>query len=824
MNATTADAQKSAAIRQRIIVHTPEPGAGAGQYVAAFVKALAVSGVQTILFCPRNFAYQQEVSAMGAQIVRAPNRKINAANLWRRVLRNAEFVAAGAPKFWATVRTGDVVHFQFAMHLGLGLPFLAIARMKGASTVLTVHDPVPHRWILPRPFRFIEKALINIEYSLCSRLIVHNQAGKQILTDHSHLCSSVITVIPHGPLNPIPAGGVDSKASSRVEPLRLLAFGSLRENKGLDVAIAAVQRVRQSSIDRPIVLTIAGTLPNAGEREYWKRCLRIIAAEPAGIEVLERPFDDDEVGLLFARHDAVLLPYGDFHSESGVAMLALSQARPIIATPAGGLRELLDEVDCGILIESPTVNAVMAAIQKAVFLPPVVLRSKGWNGYRHVLSHRCWTSIAQRTRILYHSLACAPLETAEPKVVLHTPEPGSSAALYVNALSAALTAEKLPIRVVCPANHRARQAMERNPMIDIRVCGERATDTHVSLAVKLTQNLRFIISSCKTLLAATNPGDIAHFQYILHLPFGLIFLICAKVKRAHIVFTVHDPVPHKFLFPRILRGLEVRTLALAYKWSDALIVHSEAGKRKLVDAFAVSATRIRVIVHGPYELKEKVRVRPESNCLELLFFGSLRENKGPHLAIEAVQRLAAEGLAVRLTIAGEVVNRKEQKYWQHCRTLIDTASGAVRLVEGFVCDEELPELFSQCDCFVLPYTTFSSDSGVAYMALANAKPIVSTDAGGLGWLLDNCGGGVRIPEASVAGVISALREVINLGPKTLERMGQEAAVWMSAECGWSKVARETHVLYAELVPEISGARLWTPSVEEAVELVGAGRE
>jgi glycosyltransferase involved in cell wall biosynthesis len=183
--------------------------------------------------------------------------------------------------------------------------------------------------------------------------------------------------------------------------LRLLAFGSLRENKGLYLSIAAVQQLRQDATKRPIALTIAGSLPNRMEQAYWDSCVRLIAKQPAGIEVEERRIGDSEIAGLFARHDAVLLPYVDFHSDSGVAMLALSQGRPILATSAGGLGELLREADCGILIESPTVDAVIAAIHKAASMSPEVLRRKGLNGYFHVLTHRSWKAIAEQTRTVY---------------------------------------------------------------------------------------------------------------------------------------------------------------------------------------------------------------------------------------------------------------------------------------------------------------------------------------------------------------------------------------------------------------------------------------
>jgi glycosyltransferase involved in cell wall biosynthesis len=440
-----------------------------------------------------------------------------------------------------------------------------------------------------------------------------------------------------------------------------------------------------------------------------------------------------------------------------------------------------------------------------------------------------WCSVlTEGCALLLNLRSCLPRKTARtderPRIILHTPEPASSAALYVEALAGALASAQTPVCVVCPGNHQARAAMERHPLIDVLVCRDRAMQVRVSVFTKIVQNLSFVVSSAKTLWGATQRGDIVHLQYILHLPFGLIFFLCAWAKRAHIVFTVHDPLPHKFLFPRILRRVERASLGWAYRWSDVLIVHSEAGKRLLLEQFRVGPDRVRVIPHGPYELKKKVQRCKEEDFLEVLFFGSLRENKGLHLAIESVQTLASEGVPVRLTIAGQVVNKKEEAYWARCRSLIDRESAAVRLIETFVPDDGLAELFSQCHCFVLPYTTFCSDSGVAYMALANAKPIVATEAGGLGWLLENSRGGIRIAEASVAGVSSALRQTLEMGAADLERKGRMGAEWVLAECGWPKVARETQAVYAGLIPQLGEGPALPGDVPEMLVFQGAGRE
>ena len=440
-----------------------------------------------------------------------------------------------------------------------------------------------------------------------------------------------------------------------------------------------------------------------------------------------------------------------------------------------------------------------------------------------------WCSVlTEGCALLVNLRSCLPRKNAKadeaPRIILHTPEPASSASLYVEALAGALAAAQTPVCVVCPANYEAREALERHPLIEVRVCRDRATQVSVSVFTKIIENLSFVMSSAKTLWRATQPGDIVHLQYVLHLPFGLIFFLCAWAKRAHIVFTVHDPLPHKFLFPRALLGFEHMSYGLAYKWSEVLIVHSAAGKRTLVETFDVRAEKIRVIPHGPYELKKKVRACEEADRLEVLCFGSLRENKGLHLAIQSVQTLAREGVPVRLTIAGQVVNRNEEAYWTRCRALIDPTADAVRLIETFVPYEDLAELFSNCHCFLLPYTTFSSDSGVAYMALANAKPIVATDAGGLGWLLDRSGGGIRIPEATIAGVSAALRQTLELGAVKLERKGQMGARWVLDECGWPRVARETQEVYAAFIPELPPSGAPAEVAREMLAFEGAAHE
>ena len=382
------------------------------------------------------------------------------------------------------------------------------------------------------------------------------------------------------------------------------------------------------------------------------------------------------------------------------------------------------------------------------------------------------------------------------RIFLHTPEPFSSAALYVEALCRAVTAEGTPIHIVCPSNHQCLEKFKHNPLITVHPTMARSTEGGHGLLGKVVVNLRFLLSSLTVLFCAIRRGDLVHFQYSLHLPFGALFFVCARVRGSKIVYTAHDPLPHKWKMPKKLRWVERRALAWMYRVSDAIIVHNAVGRHTILEQFGESSTKVKVIAQGPYELGVETLPMPESEYLEVLLFGALRENKGAHLAIEATQQLYREEIPIRLTIAGAVLNRNERNYWDRCQELIQKCPQPIRLVEGFIPDEQLPELFASCHCFVLPYTQFFSDSGVAAIALANGRPVIGTTAGGLGALLEASKGGLVIEEASADAVAAALRKAVTLGPERLDKFGREGRAWILSECGWPKIARETVKVYS----------------------------
>lgn len=165
----------------------------------------------------------------------------------------------------------------------------------------------------------------------------------------------------------------------------------------------AVQQINAGNA-ASVELTVAGELARGSEESYWNMCKRLIDKDPRCIHVVHRYIEDGEIPDLLACHHAVLLPYTVFASESGIAALALTNGRPILATRAGGLGELLAQAGCGITIESAVVSAVATAIESALQAGIQGLAAMGAQGARFIERERDWHGIGRRTAQIYVSL------------------------------------------------------------------------------------------------------------------------------------------------------------------------------------------------------------------------------------------------------------------------------------------------------------------------------------------------------------------------------------------------------------------------------------
>lgn len=138
---------------------------------------------------------------------------------------------------------------------------------------------------------------------------------------------------------------------------KLLVFGTLRRNKGILEAMQGL--VEAHAGGAAVSLIIAGT-PDPVEPDYWAQCEALAVQHTDAITVELGFVTDERLEALMNSSDAFLLPYRNFHSQSGVAMVAASNGRPVIASRAGGVGDLISDGMAGIAIEEPVDGPAVA--------------------------------------------------------------------------------------------------------------------------------------------------------------------------------------------------------------------------------------------------------------------------------------------------------------------------------------------------------------------------------------------------------------------------------------------------------------------------------
>jgi glycosyltransferase involved in cell wall biosynthesis len=220
---------------------------------------------------------------------------------------------------------------------------------------------------------------------------------------------------------------------------------------------------------------------------------------------------------------------------------------------------------------------------------------------------------------------------------------------------------------------------------------------------------------------------------------------------------------------------------------DAVVVHSEHGRARLIGEVGVDAAKVHVIPHGilrpagdaplPPEL-------PEYDGTVVLCFGLVRPYKGIDVLLEAWRGIERAELwivgAARMDTAA----------------LHAAAPSGVRFVERFVSEGEAAALFRRADLAVLPYREIDQ-SGVLFTALGFGVPLVLSDVGGFPDVA-RAGAAVLVPPGDAKGLHDALASLLDDPARSA--LLATAALRLAAEShDWDAIARAHLELYESLL-------------------------
>jgi glycosyltransferase involved in cell wall biosynthesis len=361
----------------------------------------------------------------------------------------------------------------------------------------------------------------------------------------------------------------------------------------------------------------------------------------------------------------------------------------------------------------------------------------------------------------------------------HLVDPSAYTPPYDHALCSALAAAGADVEL-----HTSRFAHGAVPPADgyrrhesfYRIAA-RVPDARARRIVKLAEHVPDMLRYRRTALAA----DVVHFQWLTvqHVDGRLL------PSRRPLVITAHDVIPRE---PRAGQRAAQRRL---YDHFDAIVVHSEHGRHRLIDELGVDDARVHTIAHGAFT--HLASATPATASVELpsqtekpvvLCFGLMRPYKGIELLLQAWDGIDDAELWIvgmpRMDISD----------------LLRRAPASVRFVPRFVGDDELGAYFRRADLVVLPYREIDQ-SGVLFTALAFAKPLLLSDVGGFPEIAAT-GAARTFPAGDVAALNRELTALLG-DPAARAQLAAAGRAAVAGPYSWRTVAESTLGLYEQLL-------------------------
>jgi glycosyltransferase involved in cell wall biosynthesis len=270
-------------------------------------------------------------------------------------------------------------------------------------------------------------------------------------------------------------------------------------------------------------------------------------------------------------------------------------------------------------------------------------------------------------------------------------------------------------------------------------------------------------------------ADVVHFQWL-----GMPWVDDRVLPDRPLVLTAHD------LLPRQPRTGQLAAQRRLLHRVDAVVVHSDYGRRQLTERLGLSPAKVHVIHHGAFHPGRDGSLPPElvdDGLPVVLLFGLLRPYKG----LDTLVRAWAGIEGAQLWIVGRAMME-----------LPPMPAGA-SLVARFVSSEEADALLHRADVVVLPYTGTDrfDQSGVLATALGAGRPAVLSDIGGFSEIAAT--GAARLVAPGDPEALHDTLAALVADPQQREQMSAAARAAADGQYSWDAAAKATLRVYEAVV-------------------------
>jgi D-inositol-3-phosphate glycosyltransferase len=197
------------------------------------------------------------------------------------------------------------------------------------------------------------------------------------------------------------------------------------------------------------------------------------------------------------------------------------------------------------------------------------------------------------------------------------------------------------------------------------------------------------------------------------------------------------------------------------------------------------------------EAKECIGLKPQDRMV--LFVGRIEPLKGIDTLITAMSCLDLRG-PVHLAIIGGEPNAKDMtaEMARLQKLCDDLAMGHTVVFLGKRGQDTLPYYYSAAEALVMP-SLYESFGMVALEGMACGTPVIASEVGGLGYLVQNGETGYTVPDSDPQALCEKLSILLN-DAALRETMGLRAASY-ALDYAWGRIATQIVDVYEELLKQ-----------------------
>ena len=278
------------------------------------------------------------------------------------------------------------------------------------------------------------------------------------------------------------------------------------------------------------------------------------------------------------------------------------------------------------------------------------------------------------------------------------------------------------------------------------------------------------------------------------------------LSRRKFPFVVHIHLFDMGFLPSPLRAASqvyTRTVERSvFRSADKVIVQSNIHQRYLMSNFGVSADNIEIVPSAVdtemFDPRRKVNIEHLRRKYGLgdgkviLYVGRLTSQKGVESLVRAMPLVMKEMPDVKLLIVGDGPLRAPLM-----RLATELRVGSNTVFANYVKHEEMPDVFSLGDVFVLPSLSESMPN-VLLEAMAMEKPVVATAVGGVPEMVSNQTTGFLAETATASSLASPIIQVLS-NDNLADRIGRQARKAVEMKFSWPYVLQKVVKVYEEVL-------------------------